>query len=152
MRVIAVLRSISLIWIILPALAILILVIPLPTLGSMPTDRVYRVDAGRFAYSPAVLRANLGDRVTIELVSTDVVHGLEIDGYGLGITADPGQPAAMTFLADRSGTFRMRCSVTCGAMHPFMIGKLQVGQNVWLWRGAGLALLAVVAGLWKAWQ
>jgi cytochrome c oxidase subunit 2 len=110
------------------------------------------VEASRFAYSPAVLRANPGDRVTIELASTDVVHGLEIDGYGLSITADPGQPAAMTFLADRSGTFRMRCSVTCGAMHPFMIGKLQIGQNVWLWRGGGLALLAVIAGLWKAWQ
>ena len=146
------LRSIPPIWVILPALAIPILVLPIPPLGTQPTDRVYRVEAGRFAYSPGVLRANPGDRVTIELVSTDVVHGLEIDGYGLGITADPGQPAAMTFLADRSGTFRMRCTVTCGAMHPFMIGKLQVGQNVWLWRGAGLVLLGVVAGLWMAWK
>ena len=152
MRVFTVLRSIPPRWIILPALAILILVVPIQLLGGKPTDRIYKVEAGRFSYSPAVLRANPGDRVTIELVSTDVVHGLEIDGYGLGMTADPGQPASMTFLADRSGTFRMRCSVTCGAMHPFMIGKLQVGQNTWLWRGAGLALLAVVAGLWTARQ
>ena len=90
--------------------------------------------------------------MTIELVATDVVHGLEIDGYGVGVTADPGQPATMTFIADRSGSFRMRCSVTCGGMHPFMIGKLQVGQNQWLWRGAGLALLVVVAGAWKVWK
>jgi len=152
MRILAALRSISPFWIILPVLAMMILVIPLPILGNKPTERIYMVEASRFAYSPAVLRANPGDRVTIELASTDVVHGLEIDGYGLSITADPGQPAAMTFLADRSGTFRMRCSVTCGAMHPFMIGKLQIGQNVWLWRGGGLALLAVIAGLWKAWQ
>ncbi len=81
-----------------------------------------------------------------------MVHGLEIDGYGVGMTADPGQPATMTFVADRSGSFRMRCSVTCGGMHPFMIGKLQVGQNQWLWRGAGLAMLAVVAGAWKIWK
>jgi len=90
--------------------------------------------------------------VTIELVSTDVVHGLEIDGYGVGMTADPGQPASLTFVADRSGSFRMRCSVTCGGMHPFMIGKLQVGQNVWLWRGAGLAILAGITGIWKSRQ
>lgn len=152
MRILAFFRSVSLIWLILSVLAILILVIPFPNLGSKPTERLYRVEASRFAYSPAVLRANPGDRVTIELVSTDVVHGLEIDGYGSGITADPGQPEVLSFVADRNGTFRMRCSVTCGGMHPFMIGKLQVGQNEWLWRGAGLALLAVVAGLWKAWQ
>jgi hypothetical protein len=91
------------IWISLPFLAVLILIIPFPTFGSKPTERFYQVEAGRFAYSPAVVRANPGDRVTIELVSTDVVHGLEIDGYGLDITADPGQPATMTFLADRSG-------------------------------------------------
>ena len=152
MRILAVLRSISLIWIVLLVLAILILVIPFPIFGSKPNERIYQVEASRFSYSPAVLRANPGDWVTIELVSTDVVHGLEIDGYGLGVTADPGQPAAMTFVADRSGTFRIRCSVTCGGMHPFMIGKLQIGQNVWLWRGAGLAWLAVVAGAWKKWK
>jgi len=152
MRFLAWFRSIHPIWKMLPVLAVIILVAPFPILGGQPVDRHYRVEASRFAYLPGVLQANPGDRVTIELVSTDVVHGLEIDGYGLGMTADPGQPASMTFLADRSGTFRMRCSVTCGAMHPFMIGKLQVGQNTWLWRGAGLALLAVVAGLWKARQ
>jgi len=37
-------------------------------------------------------------------------------------------------------------------MHPFMIGKLQVGQNGMLWRGAALALLAIVAGVWRGWK
>lgn len=152
MRLLSNLRTIRPIWLFLVTLAMAILAAPLPGLGSKPADRVFRVEASRFAYAPAVLRANPGDRVTIELVSTDVVHGLKIDGYGQEITADPGQPAGMTFLADRSGSFRMRCSVTCGGMHPFMIGKLQVGQNAWLWRGAGLALLAVVAGAWKVRQ
>jgi cytochrome c oxidase subunit 2 len=152
MRILAELRSIPLMWIILPILALLILFIPVPGLGSRPTERIFQIEASRFAYSPSILQANPGDRVTIKLSSTDVVHGLEIDGYGIGITADPGQPGVLTFLADRSGTYRLRCSVTCGAMHPFMIGKLQVGQSVWLWRGVGLAVLAVVAGLWKAWK
>jgi heme/copper-type cytochrome/quinol oxidase subunit 2 len=140
------------IWIILAVIAVTILVAPIPRLGGQPIDRHYRVEAARFEYSPGVLRANPGDQVTIELVSNDVVHGLEIDGYGVGVTADPGQPAKLTFVADQSGSFRMRCSVTCGGMHPFMIGKLQVGQNQWLVRGAGLALLAVVAGVWKIWK
>ena len=152
MRFLARLRTVSPIWIILLVLTILILAVPIPNLRSKPVERVYQVEAARFAYSPGVLRANLGDRVTIELVSTDVVHGLEIDGYGVGMTADPGQPASLTFVANRSGSFRMRCSETCGGMHPFMIGKLQVGQNVWLWRGAGLAILAGITGIWKSRQ
>ncbi|MEW5828362.1 MAG: hypothetical protein AB1846_05675, partial [Chloroflexota bacterium] len=75
---------------------------------------------------------------------TDVVHGLYVDGYGLDLTADPGRPATLTFTANRPGTFRLRCSVTCGALHPFMTGKLQVGPNLLLWRGLGLAFLALI--------
>jgi nitrous-oxide reductase len=84
--------------------------------------------------------------VTLEVVSTDVVHGIYIDDYGLETSADPGQTARLSFIADRAGSFRFRCSVTCGALHPFMIGKLKVGSNTLLWRGIGLAFLAVIAG------
>jgi cytochrome c oxidase subunit 2 len=108
------------------------------------------MEAGDFAYAPAVLQVNPGDKVTIELSSTDVVHGLYVDGYDVSVTADPGQPASLTFIADRPGTFRLRCSVTCGALHPFMIGKLQVGSNLLLWRGIGLAFLALFGVLFFA--
>jgi heme/copper-type cytochrome/quinol oxidase subunit 2 len=51
-------------------------------------------------------------------------------------------------VADQPGSFRFRCSVTCGALHPFMIGKLNVGPNWLLWKAAGAALLAAFAGIW----
>jgi heme/copper-type cytochrome/quinol oxidase subunit 2 len=121
-----------------------------PGLGGAeaPVERTFRIQASRFAYSPAVITANPGDRVTIELEAMDVVHGLSIDGYGLETSADPGQIARLSFIADRQGSFRWRCTVTCGNMHPFMIGKLQVGQNERLWRAAALAGLALMAGVW----
>jgi heme/copper-type cytochrome/quinol oxidase subunit 2 len=75
----------------------------------------------------------------------DVVHGFYLDGYGVSVTADPGQTARLTFTADRSGSFRFRCNITCGALHPFMIGKLQVGPNTWLLRAIGLTLLAALS-------
>lgn len=128
--------------------AVAIVIVPAPNLSAAPVDRHFRVEASSFSYAPAELQANPGDRVTIELASTDVVHGLFLDGYDLNISADPGQPARLTFTADRSGTFRFRCSVTCGALHPFMIGKLTVGSNELLWRAIGLALLAAFAGVW----
>lgn len=107
-------------------------------------ERSFRVEAGDFAYTPAVLKVNPGDRVTIELISTDVVHGLYVDGYDLSVTADPGQPATLTFVADQSGVFRLRCLVACGALHPFMLGKLQVGRNILVWQGIGMTFLALI--------
>jgi heme/copper-type cytochrome/quinol oxidase subunit 2 len=133
-------------WIVWMAVALLVMFAPLPTRAAPPQERFYRVEASQFEYRPAILKANPGDRVTIELAALDVVHGLAIDGYNLETTAEPGQPARLTFTADRSGAFRLRCTMTCGNLHPFMIGKLNVGDNQLLWRASGLAFLAALAG------
>ena len=122
---------------------------PLPIPRDEPTNRIFHVDASSFAFSPAELKVNPGDQVTIELTSSDVVHGLYLDGYNMQISADPGQTTELTFIADQAGSFRFRCSVTCGDLHPFMIGKLKVGPNLLLWRAAGLAVLAALAGVWR---
>ena len=120
---------------------------PLPVQSMAPQERTFRIDARQFAYSPAELRVNTGDSVTIQLVSNDVVHGLYVDGYDVSVEADPGQTTTLTFVANKPGSFRFRCNVTCGAMHPFMIGKLTVGSNNWLYRSLGLAALAVIGML-----
>lgn len=118
---------------------------PLPTPNSTPQDRTFEIDARQFAYSPSELNVNPGDTVTLQLVSTDVVHGLYVDGYEVSVEADPGQTATLTFIADRPGSFRFRCNITCGAMHPFMIGKLTVGRNDWLYRSIGFSVLSLFA-------
>ena len=136
-------------WVILAGLVLAVIFIPLPAGATTPTDRPFRIEARRFEYTPAVLRVNPGDKVTIELVATDVVHGLSIDGYGLETTADPGRTARLTFFANQTGTFRFHCTVTCGNMHPFMTGKLEVGRNTFLLRTIALLGLAMFAGFWK---
>jgi len=118
---------------------------PLPGATIAARERTFRIEARQFAYSPAELKVNSGDSVTIELVSTDVVHGLYVDGYDISVEADPGQTATLTFTANKPGSFRFRCNVTCGAMHPFMIGKLTVGTNHWFYRSLGLAALAIIS-------
>jgi len=117
---------------------------PLPISPISPQERIFRIDARQFAYSPSELQVNPGDKVTIQLVSNDVVHGLYVDGYGVSLEADPGQTATLTFVANKPGSFRFRCNITCGAMHPFMIGKLTVGTNNWFYRSVGLAALAII--------
>lgn len=67
--------------IILLAFTSLILFAPLPLPSLKPVDRLIHIDANSFQFTPGVIRVNPGDRVTIELVSTDVVHGISIDGH-----------------------------------------------------------------------
>lgn len=121
---------------------------PLPTTTIAPQDRFFRVEAKDFGYFPSLLKVNPGDWVTIELASQDVVHGIYLDGYDLEMQADPGNPSRISFIANKSGSFRIRCSVTCGALHPFMVGKLQVGVNWLFWKALGSAFLAALAGFW----
>jgi len=124
---------------------LVVVFVPLPVLTTAHQERTFQIDARQFSYSPSELNVNPGDTVKIELVSTEVVHGLYVDGYGVSVEADPGQTATLTFVANKTGSFRFRCNVTCGAMHPFMIGKLTVGTNHWLSRSLGLTVLAIIS-------
>lgn len=137
----------------LGTVALIVIFAPLPVRPIAPQERMlrpgsaqaFRVEARQFAYSPSELKVNPGDIVTIQLVSMDVTHGLYVDGYDISVEADPGQTKTLSFVADKPGSFRFRCNVTCGAMHPFMIGKLTVGLNQWLYRSIGLSIIAAIS-------
>ena len=132
-------------WLLVVLAALVVAFAPFPaTAVPQPTDRLFRVAASQYAYAPPELHVNIGDRVTIELASTDAIHGLYVDGYDVSVESDPGQTASLTFVANRPGSYRFRCNVTCGALHPFMIGKLTVGNNTTLYRGLGLTMLGAV--------
>jgi len=136
-------------WLVLSLLGLIVIFLQLNVGAAAPAERTIRIDARRFEYDPAVIKVNPGDRVTIELVADDVVHGMSIDGYGLELVADPGKTAHLAFVADKQGSFRFHCTTTCGNMHPFMIGKLEVGHNLTLLRSIALAGLIVAAVVWK---
>jgi heme/copper-type cytochrome/quinol oxidase subunit 2 len=134
-------------------LLLLAAVIPLPAAGAAPQTRTVAVRARQFAYEPGVIRVNRGDTLTVELESMDATHGLFIDGYGVNIDAEPGRSGQATFVADRPGSFKLRCSVSCGALHPFMIGEMVVEPNLPFTRALLLTLVAAagaVAYFWKA--
>lgn len=135
-------------WGIFSILMLLILISPVPAISAAPVDRHIKINASSFEYDPGSIRVNPGDRVTLELSSTDVTHGIAIDGYNLQVTAEPGQNQSLTFVADQQGTYRLRCSVTCGALHPFMIGKLHVGPNTLLLKSILIATLGLAVMIW----
>jgi heme/copper-type cytochrome/quinol oxidase subunit 2 len=112
-----------------------------------PTDRHLRIDASQFAFDPAVVRVNHGDRVTLEVTAADVTHGVHLVGYDLAVRAEPGRRATLSFVADRRGTFWLRCLVPCGPLHPFMIGRLVVQPDVAGWWAILLAIPLSLTGL-----
>src|SRR4030042_647382 len=70
---------------------VVVLFVPIPLTLAAPQERHVRIEASRYQYTPSVISVNPGDKVTIDLTTTDVVHGLYVDDYGVSTTADPGQ-------------------------------------------------------------
>jgi cytochrome c oxidase subunit 2 len=120
---------------------------PLDGLAAPPSTRQVTIRASQFAFDPPVLRVNRGDRVVVTLQSSDVVHGLYLDGYGINVRVEPGLSKHIEFVADKTGKFRYRCPVSCGSLHPFMVGELVVAPNDMFARALGLTALAVLATL-----
>lgn len=131
-------------WLPFVLLTLAVLAVPVPTLAAPRTHHI-ELDSRQFDFAPGRLRVNQGDTVTLHLTASDVVHGFYLEGYGIDQRLEPGIPAEISFVADQRGKFRYRCSVSCGPLHPFMIGELIVGPNVPLWRAVGLALVGLAA-------
>jgi cytochrome c oxidase subunit 2 len=127
------------------SLVLLALLTPLPVVDAAPQERHITVSARSFAFEPGTVRVNRGDTVVLTLEATDVVHGLYLDDYNISTVAEPGRPTVLRFVATQPGAFRFRCSISCGSMHPFMIGKLVVGPNL-VWLRAALATVIAAVG------
>jgi heme/copper-type cytochrome/quinol oxidase subunit 2 len=133
-------------------LALLALIVPAPLTLAAPQERHIQMNARMFAFEPGVLRVNRGDTVVLTVEAEDVVHGLYVDGYDVNLQVEPGQSGQVRFVADRPGKFRFRCSVSCGNLHPFMIGELIVEPNLPFWRAVAASLIAVVGATFAFWK
>ncbi len=134
------------------------------TVRQPPGERSITMTARKYAYDPPVLRVNQGDRLHIRLVAKDATHGFYLEGYDLDAKVRPENPTfwvrhpskqdeytevnEIDFVANRTGKFHYRCSITCGYMHPFMQGELIVSPNYLYSTSLGLALGLGAAMFW----
>lgn len=93
-----------------------------------------------------------GDHLIIHLKSDDTAHGLHIDGYSIDSRVEPRQEVDVHFTADKPGKYNFRCSVTCGPLHPFMIGELVVEPNIPYRAGIALTFVTAVGALAFVWR
>ena len=111
-------------------------------------NQEFTIWARQFNFTPAVITVQQGDYVRVNLKTADVAHGWYIDGYDINIKVSGGDTTSVEFVADKAGTFKIRCSVTCGPFHPFVAGKFVVQQspNILPWLIiAGVAAAAAVS-------
>lgn len=123
--------------------------------------------ARQYAFNPPIIKVNKGDTISINLITRDVTHGFYLEGYDIDAKVRPEDAPdysalflrhpskgddfkevdAITFVANKTGKFRYRCSVTCGYMHPFMQGELIVNPNYPFWGGVGFSVGIAMATL-----
>lgn len=114
--------------------------------AGVPVRHDIDLASSQFAYEPGRITVQKGDEVVINLTASDVTHGFYLDGYGVETRVEPGINQQIVFVADQPGKFRFRCSVSCGSLHPFMIGELVVTPNTLFWK-ASLSMLLLLGGM-----
>ncbi len=89
-------------------------------------DRVIKVTARKFSFTPAEIALKKGQPVTLELSTEDVFMGFSAPEFKVRSDIIPGKTMRLTFTPDKAGTFPFLCDVFCGDGHEGMSGKLLV--------------------------
>jgi len=91
-----------------------------------PQERVVRISAKKFTYTPDEVTLKLGEPVVLEFTTEDVHMGFKC--VELGVRADilPGQVTRLKLTPEKAGTFGFFCDVFCGDDHELMSGTLTI--------------------------
>lgn len=86
----------------------------------------FKIEAYQFGFEPATITVKQGDIVKLEATSRDIPHGISIKEYNIDRRVEKGKTTRIEFVADKKGSFDIRCSVYCGSGHSTMKAKLIV--------------------------
>jgi cytochrome c oxidase subunit 2 len=93
---------------------------------AQPRERVIRIEAKRFDYTPGELTLKKGEPVVLEFSSRDVLMGFNLPDFNVRADIVPGKTARVPLTPDKAGTFTFLCDVFCGEGHETMNGTLVV--------------------------
>ena len=93
---------------------------------AQPKERVIRIDAKRFDYTPGELTLKKGEAVILELTSRDVLMGFNLPDFNLRADMVPGKVTRVRLVPDKTGSFTFLCDIFCGSKHEEMNGRLTV--------------------------
>ena len=96
--------------------------------AAQPNEKVIRIGAKRFDYTPGELTLKKGEPVILEFTSSDVLMGFNLPDFNVRADMVPGKTTRLRLVPDKTGTFVFLCDVFCGTGHEEMNGKLVVSD------------------------
>jgi len=93
---------------------------------AQPKEKIIRIDAKRFDYTPGQLTLKKGEAVILELTSSDVLMGFNLPDFNLRADVIPDKVTRVRFVPDKAGSFTFLCDIFCGSKHEEMNGRLTV--------------------------
>jgi len=89
-------------------------------------EKVIKILARRFTFSPNQLTLKKGAPVVLELSTADVLMGFSVPDFQIRADILPGKGARLRLTPDKVGTFVFLCDIFCGSGHETMNGTLNV--------------------------
>jgi heme/copper-type cytochrome/quinol oxidase subunit 2 len=116
---------------------------PKPQRSVEPPPRIIAMTAKDFEFDPPVIHMKVGDKVRLEVISSDRTHGLHISPFpdGAKVNTAPGlafifgedcwklkkgESVPVDIEATEPGTYSFQCCKTCGTGHKRMKGQIIV--------------------------
>ena len=79
-----------------------------------------------WSWSPGTIHVKQGALVTFYVTSSDVLHGFEVQGTTINVTAIPGAVSSVTYTFNHAGIYQILCNEFCGIEHQAMTSKIIV--------------------------
>jgi cytochrome c oxidase subunit 2 len=91
-----------------------------------PKEKVIKITAKRFDYTPGNLTLKKGEPVILEFTTLDVLMGFNLPDFQLRADIVPDKVTRVRFVPDKTGTFTFLCDIFCGTKHEEMNGTITV--------------------------
>ena len=93
---------------------------------AQPAEKVIRISAKRFVYTPNEIRLKKGEPVIIELTSEDIVMGFKVPDLNTRADVIPGKTVRVRLVPVKAGRLDFLCDIFCGSGHEEMNGAFVV--------------------------
>ena len=94
--------------------------------AAQPEEKVIKILARKFTYSPNKLTLKKGVPVVLELTTADVLMGFSVPDFDIRADIIPGKVVRVRLVPDKVGTFAFLCDIFCGTGHETMNGTITV--------------------------
>lgn len=89
-------------------------------------EKVIKITAKRFTFTPGKITLKKGEPVVFELRTQDVFMGFNLPDFNIRADIIPEKTARLSLVPDKTGTFTFLCDVFCGDGHEKMSGQITV--------------------------